>query len=192
MAAALRAMLALLFWPTWPTAVNWPLLLDERSLRQIHAFASFCSSITNEQKMFANENRKLTKSFLYLFLVASHGHVWPFSTQHGLALFCMVFYGIVWPFYGFVCKLYCTFMAKYRCDLTCIVFSRGHRSKFIWSCSLNTGLSKNLLLQCYVVSYIHFLDTNCIKDLNFFMKSQAKNDMIYGTQRCLQRQEKIP
>ena len=25
-------------------------------------------------------------------------------------------------------------MAKYRSDWTCIVFSRGHRSKFIWSC----------------------------------------------------------
>ena len=30
-AATLRASWALLFWPTWPAAVNWTLLLDERS-----------------------------------------------------------------------------------------------------------------------------------------------------------------
>ena len=32
-------------------------------------------------------------------------------------------HGVVWPF-----------MAKYRFGWTCIVFSRGHRSKLIWSC----------------------------------------------------------
>ena len=32
-AAALRATCALQFWPTWPAAFDWPLLLDERSLR---------------------------------------------------------------------------------------------------------------------------------------------------------------
>ena len=30
-AATLQATRALLFWPTWPAAVDWPLLLDERS-----------------------------------------------------------------------------------------------------------------------------------------------------------------
>ena len=29
------------------------------------------------------------------------------------------------------------FMAKYRSDWTGIVLSRGHRSKFIWSCFFN-------------------------------------------------------
>ena len=42
----------------------------------------------------------------------------------------MVLYGLLWPYY---CVLW-PFMAKYRSDWTCIVFSRGHRSKFIWSC----------------------------------------------------------
>ena len=32
-AATLRATWELLFWPTWPPAVDWPLLLDERSLK---------------------------------------------------------------------------------------------------------------------------------------------------------------
>ena len=32
-------------------------------------------------------------------------------------------HGVSWPF-----------MAKYRFGWTCIVFSRSHRSKFIWSC----------------------------------------------------------
>ena len=30
-------------------------------------------------------------------------------------------------------------MAKYRFDWTCMVFSRGHRSKFIWSFSMDTS-----------------------------------------------------
>ena len=42
----------------------------------------------------------------------------------------MVLYGLLWPYY---CVLW-PFMAKYRSDWTCIVLSRGHRSKFIWSC----------------------------------------------------------
>ena len=37
MAAALRATWVLLFWPTWPAAVDRALLLDERSLSQIEA-----------------------------------------------------------------------------------------------------------------------------------------------------------
>ena len=31
-AATLRATWALLFWPRWPAAVDWTLLIDERSL----------------------------------------------------------------------------------------------------------------------------------------------------------------
>ena len=42
----------------------------------------------------------------------------------------MAFYGLIW---SFLAILLC-FMKKYRFDWTCIVFSRGHRSKFIWSC----------------------------------------------------------
>ena len=51
--------------------------------------------------------------------------IWPFMTL----------YGLIWPF-----------MAKYRSDWTCIVFSRGHRSKFIWSCFLLTKkVTKNAI-----------------------------------------------
>ena len=66
----------------------------------------------SEQKMI--QNPRLTKSLLDEFFVAFHVHMWP----------C---YGLVWPYYGLVCP-------KYRFEWTCIVFSRGHRSKFIWSC----------------------------------------------------------
>ena len=41
------------------------------------------------------------------------------------------------PFFMQPCPLYgglWPFMAKDRFGWTCIVFSRGHRSKFIWSC----------------------------------------------------------
>ena len=43
----------------------------------------------------------------------------------------MAFYSLVWPFFGPIWP----FMANYLLDWTCIVFfSRGHRSKLIWSC----------------------------------------------------------
>ena len=49
---------------------------------------------------------------------------WPYCNGlYGISSYC--FYGL---------KLY--FIAKYWFDSTWIVFSRGHRSKFIWSCLL--------------------------------------------------------
>ena len=35
-ASTLRATWALLFWPTWLTAIDWTLLLDERSFRLLY------------------------------------------------------------------------------------------------------------------------------------------------------------
>ena len=35
------------------------------------------------------------------------------------------------------------FMAKYRSDWTGIVLSRGHRSKFIWSCFFKTVFERD-------------------------------------------------
>ena len=46
MAAKLRATWALLFWTTWPTAVNRALLLDERSFN-LYAFWSIRKSLSN-------------------------------------------------------------------------------------------------------------------------------------------------
>ena len=45
-----------------------------------------------------------------------------------------------------------SFMAKYRFDWIFIVFSRGHRSKFIWSCSIWKAITcyyGNILLQIW-------------------------------------------
>ena len=47
----------------------------------------------------------------------------------------MVFYGLLWCFKALHCFVW-SFMAKCRFDWTCVVFSRGHRSKLIWSCYL--------------------------------------------------------
>ena len=46
--------------------------------------------------------------------------------------YCLVqpFYGHIWPFMAVLQS----FIAKYRFDWIFIVFSRGHISKFIWSC----------------------------------------------------------
>ena len=42
------------------------------------------------------------------------------------------------------------FMAKYSFDWTCIVFSRGHKSKFIWSCPLCFYCRKRFDLRCKI------------------------------------------
>ena len=80
-----------------------------------------------EQKMFAmkiapnrTENRWF-KIILQVFLaICGHTGPRPIVVLHGLLRSCVAFYSLVWPFYG--------------PPWLCIVFSRGHRSKFIWSC----------------------------------------------------------
>ena len=75
---------------------------------------------------------KVTKSLLSFFCRISQ----PFVAFCKVAWSCKVIYGPMWPFmilYG----LLWPFMAKYRSDYNCIIFSRGHRSKFIWSCSMS-------------------------------------------------------
>ena len=57
------------------------------------------------------------------------GLVWPFMVLYGLTLSSMVFYGIVWLFYGLAWPFY-----GKKSIWTYMVFSRGHSSKFIWSC----------------------------------------------------------
>ena len=50
---------------------------------------------------------------------------------------CIAFCDFSWPFHGLVRPSYGAFwpfMAKYLFDWTGILFSRGHRSKFICSC----------------------------------------------------------
>ena len=63
--------------------------------------------------------------------VALYGHIWSFVVVYGLF---MVLYGFLW-----------SFMAKYWFYWTCIIFSRGYRSTFIWSCFLI------LMLLCYSI-----------------------------------------
>ena len=63
--------------------------------------------------------------------------VWHFMAFYGILWHFMAFYGILWLFivlYGRSMVLYGRSMANYLFDWTCIAFSRGHRSKFIWSC----------------------------------------------------------
>ena len=69
--------------------------------------------------------------------MALYGFMWPCMVSYGLFYLIwrpMVLYGLLW-----------SFMVKYWFFWTCIVFSRGHRSKFIWSCSYWRGImSKNV------------------------------------------------
>ena len=56
--------------------------------------------------------------------------LWSCLFFYGLALSCMAFMALLWSYMA----LLWSFMAKYGFDWTCMVFSRGHRSNFIWSC----------------------------------------------------------
>ena len=78
-------------------------------------------------------------AFVYFFLLFSRQCV----AFCDLAMSCMAFSGIVCPFIVFYVHfmvLYAFYglawrwMCKYWFYSACIVFSRGHRSKFIWSC----------------------------------------------------------
>ena len=68
-----------------------------------------------------------------------YGLVWPYVALYGFIAFVwpsVLLCGILWPSYGFLSQfMVClwSLMAEYR-------LSRGHRSKFIWSC-----LDKSLL-----------------------------------------------
>ena len=67
-----------------------------------------------DQKMFVNENGSMC------------GLVRPCVTYCGLVLPFLVFYRVfLW--------LFCSLLWQ-NIDWTCIVFSRGHRSKFVSSC----------------------------------------------------------
>ena len=68
----------------------------------------------------------------------------------------MVLYGLVWPFYGILWQN--------------IVFSRGHRSKFIWSCSVRA---------CSILFFLFFQP----KFIGEMISLQRKNDfdIVSGT-----------
>ena len=75
--------------------------------------------------------------------VAYHGLVQPSMALCDLLwsciaislLFHIAFYGLLWSFNGISMVLYGKI--KYWFYWTCIVISCGHRSKLIWSCSVN-------------------------------------------------------
>ena len=61
--------------------------------------------------------------------------VGPIMALSDLLCSSMAFYGIAWPC---IVLWYCMALLSQNMDLDLpIVFSRGHRSKFIWSCFLN-------------------------------------------------------
>ena len=85
------------------------------------------------------------------YWIADCGLVWPYMALYGRIRPCIAVCGLVWPyvvFCGRVCAALSScltfswscmaflwsFMAKYRFCWNCIVFSRGHRTKSIWSC----------------------------------------------------------
>ena len=77
---------------------------------------------------------KGTKMFIKASVVYC-GLVWLNVAFYGLVrhfLPCMASYGLTLSYMAFLSS----FMVKYRLYWTCIVFSRGHRAKFIWSCSV--------------------------------------------------------
>ena len=65
-------------------------------------------------------------------------------------------------------------MAKYSFDWTCIVFSRGHRSKFTWSCS-----SANWTYAIITISFYFQTLDGLLSDIQLLAEqyeSQSKND----------------
>ena len=72
----------------------------------------------------------------WIAMFALHGPVWPRMVF--LLLFTAInMFGLVWP----CLVLYGLFMALYVLSWQKIVFSRGHRSEFIWSCLFFSMLS---------------------------------------------------
>ena len=65
--------------------------------------------------------------------MALHGLAWPCMALYGLVWLCMVLCGLLW---------YCVAMSYTLWYY--IAFSRGHRSKFIWSCSFQTAILDHL------------------------------------------------
>ena len=87
--------------------------------------------------------------------MALHGLVWPCMALYGLAWPCMALYGLVWPslaFYGLLWQN--------------IVFSRGHRSKFIWSCFSLLLNSNNL----YLFKTLSFVSASFFKKLKNYQR----------------------
>ena len=52
-------------------------------------------------------------------------------------------------------------MAKYRSDWTCIVFSRGHISKFIWSCFFKSISDEIIFREIVKVNMTYFKVVDC-------------------------------
>ena len=92
----------------------------------------------------------------YLTWMALCGIVWSFCcflrpstylTRRGVALF-----GLVWPHYGLTWSI----MAEYRLLWQNIVFSRGHRSKFSWSCLNQTQTSASCVSYLKTLRFVSF------------------------------------
>ena len=96
-----------------------------------------------EQKMFANKicsksSKKSCKRNEKCWQWKSWDLAWPWVTYCGLVWPFTVFHNLHWHFIAFLwsCIAFLwSSMAKYGFDWTWIIFSRGHRSKFIWSWS---------------------------------------------------------
>ena len=83
-----------------------------------------------------------------------HGLVWPFMAFYGLILSCMTFYdfmsfqALVWSLYSLVWP----FLLLYGQLWLYIALSRGHISKFIWSCfilkDVNFHIKKTPTTKC--------------------------------------------
>ena len=71
-------------------------------------------------------------------LVAFHGHgyVWPHLTWYGVVWPSVVLYGLLWQN---------------------IVFSRGHRSKFIWSCFYQRSIFVKIIFTANFDQMLRFL-----------------------------------
>ena len=116
----------------------------EKKYSRKNGFQIEQKNVTKETKKVRSENCfnlnrksqvKVTKSSLYVCTAicgldrATYFILWSFFTfmiLHGLAWFFMVCYGLLWP---------CMALIDGKISIwTCMIFSRGHRSKFIWSC----------------------------------------------------------
>ena len=79
-------------------------------------------------------------------LLPFHSNLWPFMAFYGFLWVFMVFYGLLWPFMDFIAYhvLLCPFNGPLFPNI--VLFSRGHRSKLIFSGSFCSTFSNVIII----------------------------------------------
>ena len=118
-----------MYWPDFKSHTScWNLIFltaskAQRSLKKLCCSCCGGNMSKNGTKNVRERLSCLKGQNLCIMFFLSH-----FIVMCGLSRLSVVLYGLLWAFFW-------SFIVKYRFDWICIVFSRGHRSKFIWFCS---------------------------------------------------------